>query len=176
MHAIHIAPHSITFTDYQAIHQLQQRQRYPGQAAPKPVTSDYWRKKGQLWIGSVASMGAAYWGLGPGKWLAAAIVVTMFTGLGLTHQWFEYRRAFRQHAQSQPATGFELTADTVIIRQGSHCRTVRWQDFYSIQHVSDWLLLYTSVEHCYYLNLQQVQPPNTAADVLGLLPKSIPAE
>jgi hypothetical protein len=164
-----VDPTILTFTEYQAVHQEQQRRRHPSQATPGPVTSDSWRKKGQLWVGSVLSMGASYWWLGSGRWFAGAVVVTVFTGLGLIHQWFEYRRAFRQHAKAQLATSFELNADTVVIQQENHHRTLGWRDFYSIQHVSDWVLLYTSVEHCYYLNLKQVQAPATAADVLSLL-------
>jgi hypothetical protein len=118
-------------------------------------------------------MGAGGWWLGLGNWVAGAVVVTLFTGLGLAHQWLEYRRAFRKHAQAQPTTGFELDAATVVILQGNHRRTVGWHDFYSVQHVSDWVLLYTSVEHCYYLNIKQVQPPATAAEVLALLPQRL---
>ncbi|UOQ82820.1 YcxB family protein [Hymenobacter sp. 5414T-23] len=109
--------------------------------------------------------------MGLGSWFAGAVVVTLFTGISLAHEWVEYRRAFRQHAQAQPATGFELDANAVIIQQENHRRTLGWRDFYSIQRVSDWVLLYTSVEHCYYLNLTQVQTPATAADVLALLPQ-----
>jgi hypothetical protein len=177
MHSIHIAPHRLTFTDYQAIHQQQQRQRYPNQVTPRPVTSDSWRKKGQLWLGSVASVGVAYSAFGPSKWLAAGVIVTVFTGLSLAYQWVEYRRAFRQYAQEQPATGFELGVNTVVILRENHHRVISWHEFYSVQHVSHWLLLYTSIEHCYYLNLLQVQPPATAADVLALVPQRlIPAE
>lgn len=167
---IHVAPSTVSFADYQAIHQEQQRLRYPGQQhEPKPATSDPWKVKVQRWAAIVATgVAAGYW-LRPGGWFSWLLTATVFTVLGLAYQWWEYRQAYQKMPDKQQATSFTAESHGITVTQNGHSRFFRWADFYSIQRVPGWLLLYTSVEHCYYLNLSLVQPPATAADIEQLL-------
>jgi RES domain-containing protein len=168
---IHIAPAAVSFAEYQAIHQQQQRRRYPAQEhEPKPVTSDPWKVKVQRWaVLAATGVAAGYW-LVPGGWFSWLLTATVFTALGLAYQWWEYRQAYRQLPDRQQATSFAADTLGITVTQNGSSRFFRWTDFYDIQHVPGWLLLYTSVEHCYYLNLSLVQPPATVADMERLLP------
>ncbi|UOQ74606.1 hypothetical protein [Hymenobacter cellulosilyticus] len=167
---IHVAPTAVSFVDFQAIHQQQQRRRYPEQPTPKPETADSWKVKVQRWAAVVVSGLAGGLWFGPGYRVTWLVLVTLFTVLGLAHQWWEYRRAYRQDPVRQRPTSFVVEQAGVHVTQNGMQRFFSWAGFYSVQPVGNWLLLYTSPEHCYYLNLDLVQPPATAAQVLALLP------
>lgn len=167
--SIHVEAATPTFTDYQTIHQEQERQRYPGQTH-KPATSDPWKQKGKLWLAFFLFSGLGYWLMGPGKWLGWAFITLLFTGIGLLYQLFEYRRAYRLvSAQSHPS-GFQVSQDGVKLSFQRGEVFYPWSEFYRIQHIEPWLLLYTSVEHNYYLDMRRIPRPATSADLLALLP------
>ncbi|UOQ55359.1 hypothetical protein [Hymenobacter cellulosivorans] len=170
---LEVAPCAVSFAEFQAIHQQQQRLRYPEQPTPKPETSDSWKVKVQRWAAVVVSGLAGGLWFGPGHWVTWLVLVTLFTVLGLAHQWWDYRRAYRQGPVRQRPTSFLVEPPGVHVTQDGTQRFFSWAELYSVQIVGSWVLLYTSVEHCYYLNLELVQPPATAAQVLGLLPEPV---
>ena len=171
--SIQVAHCAVSFAEFQVIHQQQQRRRYPEQPAPKPETADPWKVKVQRWAALVATgIGGGLW-FGPRFWVIWLVVVTLFTVLGLAHQWWDYRRAYRQGTVRQRPTSFVVEQPGVQITQDGRSCFFSWTEFYSVQVIGSWLLLYTSVEHCYYLNAELVQPPATAAQVLDLLPKPV---
>ncbi|MCB2377707.1 hypothetical protein LGH70_08950 [Hymenobacter sp. BT635] len=171
---IEVAPSTVSFADYQAIHQEQQRRRYPAQPAPKPETADPWKVKAQRWAYVLAAGAFTIYWTRSVSWLGWALLITIFMLLGLLHQWWEYRQAYRQGPDKQLPTSFVADTHGIHITQNGR-RFYRWNEFYSIQAVQHWLLLYTSVEHCYYLDLNQIEPPATAADLLALLPRPVTA-
>ncbi|TGE29640.1 hypothetical protein [Hymenobacter metallicola] len=174
---IRVAPTTVSFAEFQAIHQEQQRRRYPDdKREPRPATSDPWKVKVQRWAAIVATGAALGFWFRPRAWVGWVVLVTVSSVLGLAYQWWEYRQAYRQRQAKQLPTSFVVEAAGVqVTTQGEGSRFFRWVDFYSIQQVPGWVLLYTSVEHCYYLNLERVQPPATAAQVLEVLPKPVVA-
>ncbi|PJJ59179.1 hypothetical protein [Hymenobacter chitinivorans] len=170
--SIEVAPCAVSFAEFQAIHQEQQRRRYPDEKRePRPATSDPWKVKVQRWAAIVATGAALGFWFRPRAWVSWVVLVTVSSVLGLAYQWWEYHRAYRQLPSQQQATGFTVEPPGVRITQGGSSRFFRWVEFYSIQQVPGWVLLYTSVEQCYYLNLALVQAPATAEQVLALLPK-----
>ncbi|MBG8552162.1 hypothetical protein [Hymenobacter guriensis] len=158
-----------TFAEYQLIHQTQQHQRNTNRPR-KPATSDSWKKKFQLWLGFTLSSGTVYWIFGPKKWLAWALLAAILTGLSLLHQWWEYRKAYRQFAVRLHPTGYSVRSEGVEVHWPDQTAYYRWTDFYRLQLIGKWLLLYTSVEDCYYLTLTNL--PNTEArqTLLSYLP------
>ncbi|MCC2548144.1 YcxB family protein [Hymenobacter sp. BT175] len=166
---IQIAPSTVSFTEFEAIHQEQQRRRYPELKAPKPASSDSWKGMFRRWaVLLVSSATITYWA--GGNWFSWVVTATVFSVLGLLYQRWEYRRAFRQQPSVQQPTSFTVEPAGITVHESGGARFFRWTDFYRVEPVQHWLLLYTSVEHCYYLNLDLVQPPATRADLLALLP------
>ncbi|MCB2408309.1 hypothetical protein [Hymenobacter lucidus] len=166
---IQVAPAAVSFADYQAIHQEQQRRRYPEQPASKSVASESWKMKAWRWVLVGAALFTVFSLVRPKQLVGWLILYAISTVLGLLHQWWKYRQAYRQLPDKQQATGFSAEPKGVTVTQAGRSRFFRWTDFYSIQQVPGWVLLYTSVEHCYYLKLSLVQPPATAADIERLL-------
>ncbi|WP_157547621.1 hypothetical protein [Hymenobacter sp. DG25A] len=167
--SIHVEAATPTFADYQTIHQEQERQRYPNQTR-KPATSDSWKQKGKLWLAFFLSSGLGYWLMGPGKWLSWAFLTLFFTGIGLLYQLYEYRKAYRQISARLHPSQFRVSQNGVKLTFPRGEAFYTWSEFYRIQHLSPWLLLYTSVEHSYYLDMRRIAPPATSADLLALLP------
>ncbi|GAB3227445.1 hypothetical protein GCM10027346_10810 [Hymenobacter seoulensis] len=159
-----------TFSEYQTIHQLQQEKWHPANPNRRPNTSDSFRNKVKFWLASVTAGGALSYSFGNGKFLGWMMVATLFTGLSLLYQWWEYHRAYRTYAAKPKPTAFTLTAEGVRVEAQSGVQYYRWESFYRVQQIQDWILFYTSVEDCYYLDLRQVQLPTTPQDVLNLLP------
>ncbi|TGE25443.1 hypothetical protein E5K00_09715 [Hymenobacter aquaticus] len=172
---VQVAPTAVSFAEYQAIHQEQQRRRHPAQETPKPETADPWKMKVQRWAAVVAAGAAGSFWLQPKKLVGWLVLATVGTALGLLHQWWEYRRAYRQGPAQQASTSFAAEARGIYVEQAGKRRFYRWQEFYSIQPVGHWLLLYTSVEHCYYLDLNRIEQPATADELRALLPAAATA-
>ncbi|WP_139923967.1 YcxB family protein [Hymenobacter sp. DG01] len=159
-----------TFAEYQLIHQTQQQRRYPDRPnSRRPATSDSWKQKVQLWLAGVFGGSLYFWLQGPGAWLAWALLTTLLTGLGLLHEWWEYRKAYREYQLRPVPTGFQLKAEGLVVEQATTRQFYPWSSFYRILHLDDLLLFYTSIEYCFYLDLRRVPPPATPADVLNLL-------
>ncbi|MCR5886920.1 hypothetical protein LRS06_03840 [Hymenobacter sp. J193] len=158
-----------TFAEYQLIHQTQQHQRNPDRLR-KPDTSDSWKKKVQLWLTFTVSSGIISWSAGPKKWLGWALLAAIFTGLGLLHQWWEYRKAYRQFAAHLHPTGYLVRPKGVEVQWPGKTVYYRWMDFYRLQLIGEWLLLYTSVEDCYYLALTDLPDAEARQTLLSWLP------
>ncbi|MBT2556560.1 YcxB family protein [Hymenobacter sp. ISL-91] len=151
-----------TFAEYQLIHQTQERQRHPNPESTRPVTSDPWSN----WLkGALVLAGSfGFYSITGGGVVFMAFGV-MMVGLGLLHQLWEYRRAFReQQARPQPES---LEFSEAGLRLHYPLGTVfhTWDSLYRVREIGDWLLLYPDMEFCYYLNLQRLPEPLTAADV-----------
>ncbi|OWP63225.1 hypothetical protein CDA63_10245 [Hymenobacter amundsenii] len=154
-----------TFAEYQLIHQTQERQRHPSPEATRPVTSDPWPQwlKGALVLAGSFGLSFASGGL------AFMVLGVVMVSLGLLHQLWEYRRAFRQQqARPQPKS---LEFSEAGLRLHYPLGTVfhAWGSLYYVREIGDWLLLYPDVEFCYYLNLKRLPEPLTAADVRALI-------
>ncbi|RSK48257.1 YcxB family protein [Hymenobacter rigui] len=77
--------------------------------------------------------------------------------------WQQYRRS----AFLQEAVTYVLDDDEVqVITPSSHTR-LDWAAIVKLQHFGHWLLLQTSVQTAFFLDLRQVQAPATPADVLN---------
>ncbi|AHJ96562.1 hypothetical protein [Hymenobacter swuensis] len=161
-----------TFPEYQLIHQTQERQRYPELAAKqKPATSDPWRRKVQLWLGLLAgAVGYCIW-FEPTGGVGYLVIFSLFTGLGLLYQWWEYRRAFREYQQRPQPLGFRVSETGLAVQWPQGWQRLHWHSLTRVQQVGDWLLLYPGPDFAYYLDLRQVPEPYTAVDVLVLIGK-----
>lgn len=159
-----------TFPEYQLIHQTQQRQRYPELAAKqKPATSDPWKRKVALWLGLLGATVGGSVALKPNGWFGNVLFFSLFTGLGLLHQWWEYRRAFREFQAQPRPLGFRVSEAGLAVQWPQGWQRRPWHDLTRVQQVGDWLLLYPGPDFCYYLDLRRVPEPYTAVDVLALI-------
>ena len=179
---------AITAEDYQAIHseQLSLRDGHgrtrkapiePAVAPPavesKPPQPIWKRLCGWL-IVIIVGAGLVYWFptqiaalfLGLVKYV---ILLTVLFGASYLYTRRKYRDAYRQSPTAQHRACFEVWLDGVLVQQEGQQTYWPWNALYRIRRISYWLLLYTSVEDCYYLDLRQVQLPATSADLLALL-------
>lgn len=79
---------------------------------------------------------------------------------------------WRQYQQStflQEAVTYTLSEDGVQVVAPSFRTVADWQAIVQLRHFGNWLLLQTSAQTAFFLDLRQVQPPATALDVLDFL-------
>lgn len=155
-----------TFAQYQLIHQTQERQRHPNPEATRPVTSDPWPNwiKGALVL--AGSFGASFV---TGSGLGFILFGVAMVGVGLLHQHWEYRRAFRQQQARPVPEAFELTETGLRLHYPAGTIFHAWDSLYRIREIGDWLLFYPDMEFCYYLDLRRLPALLTAADVRALI-------
>ena len=171
-----------TFAEYQLIHQTQERQRNPAPQQVRqvytPVTSDPWPKLLHRSLQSALLLAAGFVGAlflpgelkGKIRFFGVIVVIGLLgTAFSLLHQRWEYWRAFKQQrARPQPES---LEFSEAGLRLHYPLGTVfhPWDSLCRIREMGDWLLLYPDMEFCYYLNLQRLPEPLTAADVRALI-------
>lgn len=76
--------------------------------------------------------------------------------------WQQYQRS----TFLQEAVTYILDDDGVQVMAPSFRTTLSWEAVVQLRHFDNWLLLQTSAQTAFFLDLRRVQPPATAADVL----------
>ncbi|AII50985.1 hypothetical protein [Hymenobacter sp. APR13] len=172
--SITVSATQLSAREFAAIHQEQQRQRYPPdtrhrQIAPLPTPhgwhSGWWDA---TWLLLLAA-GSAWGPPGVRGYIRLLLIGSLFTAAGLWYRGREYRRAFRQSPTAGLNTRFEIIESGVVVEHQGRFTTFLWPELYRVRHLRPWLLLYPNPEYCYYLDLRNVNPPASAADVLQLL-------
>ncbi|OWP63226.1 hypothetical protein CDA63_10250 [Hymenobacter amundsenii] len=83
---------------------------------------------------------------------------------------WQLRRGYTRNAGLQQPLDFRLTNSEIIGRSPQGQFSSKWPQLKRAVWVgTDWLLLYPTETACYYLDLRQLQPPATPADVARLL-------
>ncbi|MDF7810360.1 hypothetical protein [Hymenobacter sp. YC55] len=159
--------------DFAAIHQKQEQQRYPAavrqrQVAPGKVPAKWATWWNVVWL--LLLTGGAWLVPKPFKgYIIIALVTALVTAVGLWYRHYEYRRAYQQSPTASRPTSFTILEHGVVIEQQHEFFTLLWSDFYHIRRVGRWWLLYPNADYCYYLNMRNIMPPATEADLLELL-------
>ncbi|AHJ96563.1 YcxB family protein [Hymenobacter swuensis] len=77
--------------------------------------------------------------------------------------WQQYQRS----AFLQEAVTYTLDDNGVQVTAPSFHTTLDWEAIVQLRHYGNWLLLQTSAQTAFFLDMRRVQPPATPADVLG---------